>query len=110
VRGRRFRGVADACSCRFPSYVDIQDANEQSYGWSPRTLSAAAPNPEELDIDIKAIGATRVWVFVQCSKADVPRSANLSFADRKTDCNQSGFGLNGSHLGLAKLHVTHSKE
>jgi hypothetical protein len=30
-------------------------------------------------------------------KADVPRSANVSFADRKTDCNQSGFGLNDLH-------------
>ena len=35
---------------------------------------------------------------------------NSSFADRKTDSQSVGFRLNGSHLSLAKLHVTHFKE
>jgi hypothetical protein len=34
---------------------------------------------------------------------------NSSFADRKPDSQSVGFRLNGTHLGLAKLHVAHSK-
>jgi hypothetical protein len=35
---------------------------------------------------------------------------NPKFADRKTDSESLGLSLNGSQLGLAKLHVAHSKE
>jgi len=39
-----------------------------------------------------------------------PGPAKFSpFADRKNDSQSVGFSLNGTHLGLAKLHVTHSK-
>ena len=33
-----------------------------------------------------------------------------SRADRKTDSQSVGFSVNGTHLGLAKLHITHSKD
>jgi hypothetical protein len=33
-----------------------------------------------------------------------------TFADRKTDSQSVGSSHNGSHLGPAKLHVTHSKD
>jgi integrase len=35
---------------------------------------------------------------------------NSSFADRKPDSQSVGFSVNGTHLGLANLHVAHSKE
>jgi hypothetical protein len=35
---------------------------------------------------------------------------NSYSADRKTDFQSVGFRLNGTRLGLAKLHVTHSKD
>jgi hypothetical protein len=45
-------------------------------------------------------------------EADAPTWVlqNSYFADRKTDAQSVGFSLNGTHLGLAKLHVTHSKD
>ena len=38
------------------------------------------------------------------------RLQNCSFPHLKTDSQSVGFSLNGTHLGLAKLHVTHSKD
>ena len=53
-----------------------------------------------------------VWLFVRCSRngrTDLGLQ-NPKFADRKTDSESLGLSLNGSQLGLAKLHVAHSKE
>jgi hypothetical protein len=53
-----------------------------------------------------------VWLFVRrfrSGRTDLDLQ-NSSFADRKTDSQSVGVSLNGTHLGLAKLHVTHSKD
>jgi|SRR5580693_4330461 hypothetical protein len=56
------------------------------------------------------------WHEVRCAFRSAARSRradlalqNSSFADRRADPYQSVY-LNGSHLGLAKLHVGHSKK
>ena len=59
-----------------------------------------------------AIGATSGVGFVRRSRSGRPDLGlqNSSFADRKTDSQSVGFRLNGTHLGLAKLHATHSQD
>jgi hypothetical protein len=53
-----------------------------------------------------------VWLFVRRSRSGRTDLGlqNSFFADRKTDSQSVGFSPNGTHLGLAKLHVTHSKD
>ena len=52
------------------------------------------------------------WLFVRHSRSE-PTDLDLQkfpFADRKTDSQAVGSSLNGAHLGLSELHVTHSKD
>ena len=54
--------------------------------------------------------ARRGFLFGAPAAAAPTWVVKFPFADRKTDSQSVGFGVNGSHLGLAKLHVTHSKD
>ena len=115
---RRLRNVAESDSgtnclllaCPFLRGYSKMPAS--SHGRSPCTLSAAAPSAEELnskhESNRRNVGCGFLFSALE---ADVPtRSANSSFSGRITDCNRSGFGLNGSHQSLARLYCTNSKD
>jgi hypothetical protein len=55
-------------------------------------------------------GILQTQVGASASEAPNKKPHRTSpFADRRTDSQSVGFRLNGTQLGLAKLHVIHSK-
>ena len=73
------------------------------------------PEPQELSASLQAISCNRR--DVQCGslsgtpEADTPTWVwKFLLRDRKSDSQAVGCSLNGTHLGLAKLHVTYSKD
>ena len=59
--------------------------------------------------DLCLEGEVRGMDVSQARRTDLGLQSSY-FADRKTDSQSVGFRLNGTHLGLAKLHVAHSKD
>ena len=68
--------------------------------------------PEQLTCNHEPQSARRrVWLIVQRSRSGRAGLGlqNSCCANQKTDSQSVGFSLNGTHLGPAKLHATHSK-
>ena len=99
--------------------VDIKDVgrldhrNDRGLVWTcARRLSFVRPRYQHFG---NLCARCRMAVGFPPPETDIPiperaRTKPSNTAFRKTDSQSVGFSLNGTHLGLAKLHVTHSKD